>query len=145
MPTCALCGAADAACGGPTTSAPIDGEETVVVSMPRKGLTSSEAPDMVRVQLKPNDIRSYRRRDANDVLKANPGAFIVGEGPDDGADTTAPEPDRSTARGRRAAPNKGRQTAPTKETPPPASTEPPTKETPPDQSGSTKPAETKSE
>lgn len=117
----------------------------MVVSMPRKGITRTDEPDMVRVQLKPNDIRSYRRADTEELLKANPGAFIIGEGPDSGENHEAPEPDRSTARGRRAAPNKARTTKPAETQTPPAETG---SEQPPD--GGQKPpagmgAETKSE
>ena len=96
----------------------------MVVKMPLKGTVNTEPPDMVRVQLKPNDIRSYRRRDAEEILAANAGAFIVGEldpnqvsqvEPGEIADleaydaavadgTVTPEP-----KAKRAAPNKARQ------------------------------------
>lgn len=85
----------------------------MVVSMPRKGAVNTEPPDMVRVQLKPNDIRSYRRRDADEILAQTPGAFIIGEQEDDEIVESAP-------RAKRSAPNKARQTAPSKPTTPPA-------------------------
>lgn len=96
----------------------------MVVSMPRKGTVRTDPPDMVRVQLKPNDIRSYRRADAEELLKVTPGAFILGEGPDDADDHEVAEPDRSTARGRRAAPNKARTTEPAEPKAPEPSGEP---------------------
>lgn len=77
----------------------------MVVNVPRKGLTNTEPPDMVRVQLKPNDIRSYRRRDAEELLAAGtyPDAFILGEQPDDATE-------EAPAKARRSAPNKARTT-----------------------------------
>lgn len=51
------------------------------LNMPRRGETNTDPPDMVRVQLKPNDVRSYRRRDAEKILTSTPGAFILGETP----------------------------------------------------------------
>ena len=78
----------------------------MVVSMPRKGLVRTEAPDMVRVQLKDNDIRSYRRADAEEILAQSPGAFIIGEQPEDDAAEAAPKP---SAKAQRTAPNKARQ------------------------------------
>ncbi len=136
MHACPICGAAHATCGGPTMSTPIDGEETVVVSMPRKGTVRTDPPDMVRVQLKENDIRSYRRADVEEALKSTPGAFILGQGPDDAGEHEAAPPDPSTARGRRStassAPNKSRTTKPAEPKTPPAETgsEPPSS-TPP--------------
>ena len=75
----------------------------MVVSMPRKGLTRTEPREMVRIQLKPNDVRSYTRQEAEELIAATPGAFIVGEGPDD-ADAES-EPKTKA----RSAPNKARQ------------------------------------
>lgn len=113
MLDCVICGAAHFKCGGPSTSTPIDLEvSTVVVSQPRMGTVNTEAPDMVRVQLKPNDVRSYRRRDAEQILASTPGAFIVGEQAED-----------VSRKAKRAAPNKARTTAPSQEPDPPAPVE----------------------
>lgn len=73
----------------------------MVTTVPRKGIVNTEAPDMVRVQLKPNDIRSYRRRDTEEILAANPEAFIIGE--QEEAEKAAP------VKASRSAPNKARQ------------------------------------
>lgn len=115
----------------------------MVVSMPRKGLTRDEPPDMVRVQLKPNDIRSYRRRDAEELLAAGtyPDAFIIGEQADDAAEVAEPSP----AKAQRQAPNKARTT---RSAPPPAGTPAPVETKAPeptDAPTATPPAETKSE
>lgn len=114
------------------------------LTMPPRRRDASEPREMVRVQLKDNDIRSYERSDAEAVMAANPGAFILGDQATDD-DHEAAEPDRSTARGRRAsgrsAPNKARTTKPAESAPPPAAetgSEPP----PADPAGQ---AETKSE
>lgn len=85
----------------------------MVVSHPRHGASNSEAPDMVRVQLKPNDVRSYRRRDAEQILANTPGAFILGE-----------QPEEAAPKARRAAPNKARTTAPAATEPSPATESP---------------------
>ena len=112
MLDCVICGAAHFKCGGPSASIPIDLEvSAVVVSQPRMGTVNTEAPDMVRVQLKPNDVRSYRRRDAEQILASTPGAFILGEQADDAPKT------------KRAAPNKARTPSPPKEPDPPAPVE----------------------
>lgn len=71
----------------------------MVVSMPRKGVVRTEPRNMVRVQLKENDVRSYTREEAEELIVKTPGAFIVGERPEDEA----------PAKGRRSAPNKARQ------------------------------------
>lgn len=113
MLDCVICGAAHFKCGAPSASTPIDLEVSdMVVSYPRHGTVSSEAPDMVRVQLKPNDVRSYRRRDAEQILASTPGAFIVGEQSED-----------VSRKARRTAPNKARTPAPSQEPDPPAPVE----------------------
>ena len=89
----------------------------MVVSYPRKGLVRTEPRDMVRVQLKPNDIRSYTREEAEELVAKTAGAFIVGEQDDPAIDATAPN------KGRRSASSKPRQTAPSTPAEPPA--EPP--------------------
>jgi hypothetical protein len=109
---------------------------------------------MVRVQLKPNDIRSYRRADVEEVLKATPGAFIVGEQAEDEESGTRLEGTGSTfeeaaedlktkasAKAQRSAPNKARTTKPAKSKTPPAD---PPSSTPPDQgqTGSSDPSAT---
>ncbi len=92
----------------------------MVVSMPRKGTVRTEPREMVRVQLKENDVRSYTREEAEELIAKTPGAFIVGERTEDAA----------PAKGRRSAPNKARQpkAEPTAAPPAPAETkaEPPT-------------------
>lgn len=81
----------------------------MVVSHPRKGIVNTEAPDMVRVQLKPGDIRSYRRRDAVQVLESTPGSYIVGE------EATPAPPDNGVDEKERVdAPNKARRPGRTK-------------------------------
>lgn len=72
-------------------------------SYPRKGLVNTDDPEMVRVQLGPNDVRSFRRRDADEIMKATPGAFILG----DQAESEPDEP--ASAKGRRSAANKARE------------------------------------
>lgn len=87
-----------------------------MLSYPRRGITRTDDPDMVRVQLKENDIRSYRRVDVDEILKATPGAFILGaqEHDDEDVEDEAPTQRGTSARSRRsAAPNKARQTKPT--------------------------------
>lgn len=74
----------------------------MVVSMPRKGTVRTEPREMVRIQLKPNDIRSYTREEAEELIAKTPGAFIIGEEPGD-------EP---KVKAQRSAPNKARQPKP---------------------------------
>ena len=56
----------------------------MVTSLPRIVEDRSEPREMVRVQFKENDIRSYTRKEAEAMIGANPGAFIVGESAEDG-------------------------------------------------------------
>ena len=60
---------------------------------------------MVRVQLKPNDVRSYSRQDAEKIIAQTPGAFILGERTDDQS---------GGSKAQVSAPNKARQGAPSK-------------------------------
>lgn len=72
----------------------------MVVSYPRKGLFRTEPREMVRVQLRANDIRSYSREDAKELIARTPGAFIVG---------VRPTNDEAPTKASRAAPNKARR------------------------------------
>jgi len=67
---------------------------------------------MVRVQLKPNDMRSYERSDAEAMLAANPGAYIVGEQGDPSKEAEA-KPEAET-KAKASAPNKARSASETK-------------------------------
>ena len=89
------------------------------VSMPKHSGDNGPggAREMVRVQLKENDVRSYSRQDAEKILAATPGAFILGE------DAEQAEPTANRAEGKtldeaaekfkaqQKAPNKARQGA----------------------------------
>lgn len=121
------------------------------LTMPPRRRDATEPRVMVRVQLKPNDIRSYERSDADVILAANPGAFIIGDpGEDDeGAEVAeSAAPRRSSAASRRAAgsqaPNKARTTKPAETKPTETTTT-----TPPGAGAGTEPpgagAETKNE
>lgn len=116
----------------------------MVVSMPRKGLVSTEPRDMVRVQLKPNDVRSYTRDEAEEMIAAGQAEFIVGEqAAEDEGDAGEKAP---RVRSQRAAPNKARSTRSAPSKPPPAAPPAETKGSEPP-SGGTDPAasETKPE
>lgn len=79
----------------------------MVVSYPRKGLLRTEPREMVRVQLRANDIRSYSREDAEELIARTPGAFIVGARPtnEEAADDLKA---KAGAKAQRSAPNKAR-------------------------------------
>lgn len=82
----------------------------MAVNYPRRSPVRDEPRDMVRVQLKPNDVRSYERSEVEGLKAQYPDAFIVGE---QDAEEEAPTPD-APAKAQPTAPNKGRQTAPSK-------------------------------
>lgn len=88
------------------------------LNLPRKGQPNTEPPDMVRVQLKENDVRSYRRRDAEEILKQTPGAFILGEQETDEGGLKGVGKNLAEAaadlKAKATAANKGRQGAQTK-------------------------------
>jgi hypothetical protein len=78
----------------------------MVVNVPRIVETVANDPrDMVRVQLSPNDTRSYTRMEAEKLIEGGsvPGAYILGEQPDDATE-------EAPAKARRSAPNKARTT-----------------------------------
>lgn len=106
----------------------------MVVSMPRKGIVNTEPRDMVRIQLKPNDIRSYTRQEAEELIAKTPGAFIVGEeegqalsGEGKTFDEAAEDfKAKAGVKAARTAPNKARQPkAPASPSPAETKTEPP--------------------
>ena len=113
MLSCVIWGAAHYQWGGPSTSVPVDQEASVITTIPMKGTVSTEPRDMVRVQLKPNDVRSYSRRDSERIITTTPGAFVVGE---QGAKPASPD-DEMAEKAQPDAPNKARRIGRTKGSP----------------------------
>lgn len=76
------------------------------LTIPPRKRAADEPREMVRVMLKPNDMRSYERSEAEELIAQTPGAYIVGE------QTDAPAPAETAARtaARRPAANRSRQT-----------------------------------
>ncbi len=103
----------------------------MAVGYPRRGTVRNEPRDMVRVQLRDNDVRSYERSEVEGLKAQYPGAFIMGEQESEG---DAPVETKA----QRSAPNKARQ--PKKADAAPAGAPVETKAEPP-----APPVETKSE